>query len=100
LRSEGGLAKDFRGLSQHLFWCPRRIGAVLKDLPSIRPPSVDYQLEATLPQYLNRTEWVLANDAAERRLPHLMFFVRSGQAAASGTGLERSPIIGVNGSPD
>jgi hypothetical protein len=91
-----------------------------------------------LPQYLKRTEWVLAgatrqqvidraraafashrfvtpeagsfsfmlskegyvsDDAAGPWLPHLMFFVRSRQAAAWGAGLEGSPIIGVNGSP-
>ncbi|HZT78440.1 MAG TPA: hypothetical protein VFA27_17440 [Vicinamibacterales bacterium] len=31
-------------------------------------------------------------------LPHLMFFVRSGQAATWGAGLEGSPVVGVNGS--
>jgi hypothetical protein len=108
--------------------------------PKLRAPNCFSAAAArsVLPQYLKRTEWVLAgatrqqviertraafashrfvtpeaesfsfmlskegyvsDDAAGPWLPHVMFFVRSGQVAAWGAGLEGSPIIGVNGSP-
>ncbi len=117
------------GFDDPQFWNPKLRAPNCFNAPAAR---------SVLPQYLKRTEWVLAgatrqqvidrtraafashrfvtpaagsfsfmlskegyvsDDAAGPWLPHLMFFVRSGQAAAWGAGLEGSPIIGVNGSP-
>jgi len=90
-----------------------------------------------LPQYLRRTEWVLAGSSRQQLiersraafasrefvapdagaltfmlsrqgylsdagagpwLPHIMFFVPHGQAAAWGAGKEDSPVLGTDGS--
>jgi hypothetical protein len=106
--------------------------------PKIRAPNCFNSLAArsVLPQYLLRTEWVLAgvgkaqmiqnsrealathrvsipeagslsfmlsktgyvgDEAAGPWLPHVMFFVPHGAAAAWGAGLENSPILGADG---
>jgi len=111
------------------FWNPK-----LRAPNCFNPPAV----RSVLPQYLQRTEWVLAgigkpqmiekaraamashsfgapeagsfsfmlskqgylsDDAAGPWLPHVMFFVPHGQAAAWGAGLDASPILGADGSP-
>jgi hypothetical protein len=111
------------------FWNPK-----LRAPNCFNPPAV----RSVLPQYLRRTEWVLAgmgkpqmiekaraamanhsfggpeagsfsfmlskhgylsDDAAGPWLPHVMFFVPHGQAAAWGAGLDASPILGADGSP-
>jgi hypothetical protein len=41
----------------------------------------------------------LSDNAAGPWLPHVMFFVQPGQAAAWGAGLEGSPILGAAGGP-
>jgi len=41
----------------------------------------------------------LSDDGAGPWLPHVMFFVPHGQAAAWGAGLDASPILGTDGSP-
>jgi len=41
----------------------------------------------------------LSDDGAGPWLPHVMFFVPHGQAAAWGAGLDASPILGADGSP-
>ena len=105
--------------------------------PKVRSPNCFNPAAArsVLPQYLERTKWVLAglgmsqviekaraafagrapeansfsfmlskdgyvsDDAAGPWLPHVMFFVPHGQAAAWGAGLEGSPVFGAdNGS--
>src|SRR5512146_1653251 len=116
------------GFDDPEFWNPK-----LRAPNCFNPPAV----RTELPQYLMRTEWVLAgvgrqemeaktrsafarhefkspepgalsfmlsksgylsDDAAGPWLPHVMFFVPHGQAAAWGAGLEGSPIIGKDGS--
>jgi hypothetical protein len=110
------------------FWNPK-----LRAPNCFNPPAA----RTELPQYLKRTEWVLAgvstqemkaktrsaiaghefkspepgaisfmlskngyvsDDAAGPWLPHVMFFVPHGQAAAWAAGLEGSPVIGKDGS--
>jgi len=117
------------GFDDAEFWNPK-----LRAPNCFNPPAV----RSVLPQYLRRTEWVLAgtgkaqiieqtrtaiasgrftapeagsfsfmlskhgylsDDAAGPWLPHVMFFVPHGQAAAWGAGLEASPILGADGSP-
>ena len=41
----------------------------------------------------------ISDAAAGPWLPHVMFFVQNGQAAAWGAGAEGSPIIGADASP-
>jgi hypothetical protein len=41
----------------------------------------------------------LGDEAAGPWLPHVMFFVPHGQAAAWGAGLKSSPVLGADGSP-
>ncbi len=48
--------------------------------------------------YMLSKRGYLGDDAAGPWLPHLMFFVPHGQAAAWGAGLDGSPIIGRDGS--
>lgn len=111
------------------FWNPK-----IRAPNCFNPPAV----RSVLPQYLKRTEWVLAGigrtqmmekaraavasraftapeagslsfmlskqgylgDAvAGAWLPHVMFFVPYGQAAAWGAGLEASPVLGADGLP-
>lgn len=117
------------GFDDAQFWNPK-----LRAPNCFNPPAV----RSVLPQYLKRTEWVLAgiskaqmvekaqvefashrftapeagslsfmlskqgyvsDDAAGPWLPHVMFFVPHGQAAAWGVGLSASPILGADGSP-
>ena len=117
------------GFEDGEFWNPK-----LRAPNCFNPPAV----HSVLPQYLERTEWVLAgigkpqiiekaraalashrftvpeagsfsfmlskqgylsDDAAGPWLPHVMFFVPHGQAAAWGAGLEASPILGADSSP-
>jgi hypothetical protein len=117
------------GFDDAEFWNPR-----LRAPNCFNPPAV----RSVLPQYLERTEWVLAglskaqmiekagaavashrftapeagsfsfmlskhgyvsDDAAGPWLPHVMFFVPHGDAAAWAAGLEASPILGTEGSP-
>jgi len=117
------------GFDDAQFWNPK-----LRAPNCFNPPAV----RSVLPQYLKRTEWVLAgiskaqmvekaqvefashrftapeagslsfmlskqgyisDDAAGPWLPHVMFFVPHGQAAAWGGGLSASPILGADGSP-
>jgi hypothetical protein len=116
------------GFDDPQFWNPKRRGPNCLNPPAAR---------TVLPQYLKRTEWVLAgvsrqemkaktrsaiaghefkspepgalsfmlskngyvsDDAAGPWLPHVMFYVPHGQAAAWGAGLEGSPVIGKDGS--
>lgn len=116
------------GFDDRQFWNPK-----LRAPNCFNPPAV----RSVLPQYLRRTEWVLAgatrqqlidkaraafanrqfgppeagsfslmlskqgyvsDDAEGPWLPHVMFFVPPGQAAAWGAGLEGSPILGADGS--
>jgi hypothetical protein len=111
------------------FWNPK-----LRAPNCFNPPAV----RTVLPQYLKRTEWVLAgvgkaqiidkaraamanhsfgapeagsfsfmlskhgyvsDDAHGPWLPHVMFFVPHGQAAAWAAGLEASPVLGADGGP-
>jgi hypothetical protein len=111
------------------FWNPK-----LRAPNCFNPPAV----RSVMPQYLRRTEWVLAgidraqmidraraafasgrftapeagsisfmlskqgylgDEAAGPWLPHMMFFIPHGQAAAWGAGLEASPILGIDGRP-
>lgn len=115
------------GFDDPQFWNPK-----LRAPNCFNPPAV----RSVLPQYVKRTEWVLAgipraqmmekardlaasgqftapepgsfsfmlskqgyvsDDAAGPWLPHLMFFVPHGQAAAWAAGLEASPIFGTDG---
>lgn len=117
------------GFDDPQFWNPK-----LRAPNCFNPPAA----HSVLPQYLKRTEWVLAgatrqqvidrtraafvsrqfgppeagsfsfmlskqgyvsDDAQGPWLPHIMFFVSSGQAATWGAGLEGSPILGADGSP-
>jgi hypothetical protein len=117
------------GFDDTEFWNPK-----LRAPNCFNPPAV----RSVLPQYLERTEWVLAgmskaqmiekagaavashrftapeagsfsfmlskhgyvsDDAAGPWLPHVMFFVPHGDAAAWAAGLEASPILGAEGSP-
>jgi hypothetical protein len=117
------------GFDDAEFWNPK-----LRTPNCFNPPAV----RSVLPQYLKRTEWVLAgigkpqmiekaraamashsfgapeagsfsfmlskrgywsDDAAGPWLPHVMFFVPHGQAAAWGAGLDASPILRADGSP-
>jgi hypothetical protein len=117
------------GFDDAQFWNPK-----LRAPNCFNPPAV----RSVLPQYLKRTEWVLAgisksqmvekaqvefashrftapeagslsfmlskqgyvsDDAAGPWLPHVMFFVPHGQAAAWGAGRSASPILGAEGSP-
>lgn len=117
------------GFDDAQFWNPRVRGPNCFNPPAVR---------SVLPQYLKRTEWVLAgaskaqmvekarvefashrftapemgslsfmlskqgylgDDAAGAWLPHVMFFVPHGQAAAWGVGLSASPILGTDASP-
>jgi len=116
------------GFDDPQFWNPK-----LRGPNCLNPPAA----RTVLPQYLKRTEWVLAgvsreemkaktraaiaghefkspepgalsfmlskngyvsDDAAGPWLPHVMFFVPHGQAAAWGAGLEGSPVMGKDGS--
>lgn len=116
------------GFDDAEFWNPKLRGPNCFNAPAVR---------SVLPQYLKRTEWVLAglsrqqlvekaraafasglftapeagslsymlskqgylsDAAAGPWLPHVMFFVARGQAAAWGAGREASPILGVDGS--
>jgi hypothetical protein len=111
------------------FWNPR-----IRAPNCFNPPAV----RSVLPQYLQRTGWVLAgigkpqmieraraavasrrftapqagsfsfmlssrgylsDEAAGPWLPHVMFFVAHGQAAAWAAGLKGSPILGADGLP-
>jgi hypothetical protein len=108
--------------------------------PKVRAPNCfnPAAVRSVLPQYLRRTEWVLAgigraqmseraraavasrrftapdagsfsfmlskqgylgDDAGGPWLPHVMFFVPHGQAAAWAAGLKASPILGADGLP-
>lgn len=117
------------GFDDPQFWNPKLRAPNCFNAPAAR---------SVLPQYLKRTEWVLAgatreqviertraafathefvtpeagsfsfmlskqgyvsDDAKGPWLPHVMFFVRSGQAGVWGAGLDGSPILGVDGSP-
>ena len=117
------------GFEDAEFWNPK-----LRAPNCFNPPAV----RSVLPQYLRRTEWVLAGvdrpqmiekaraatashsfDAPEAGsfsfmlskqgyvsdaaagpwLPHVMFFVPHGQAAAWAAGLDASPILGTDGKP-
>jgi hypothetical protein len=117
------------GFDDAEFWNPK-----LRAPNCFNPPAV----RSVLPQYLRRTEWVLAGvdrpqmiekaraatashsfDAPEAGsfsfmlskqgyvsdaaagpwLPHVMFFVPHGQAAAWAAGLDASPILGTDGKP-
>jgi hypothetical protein len=117
------------GFADPEFWNPK-----LRAPNCFNPPAV----RSVLPQYLKRTEWVLAgasrqqlidnaraafanrqfvtpeagslslmlskqgyvsDTAAGPWMPHVMFFVQSGQAAVWGAGLDGSPILGRDGSP-
>src|SRR5580700_8013780 len=91
------------GLDDPEFWNPR-----IRSPNCFNPPAV----RTELPQYLQRTEWVLAgafsfmlskdgyvNDAtAGPWLPHVMFFIPHGQADNWGANKQGSPIIGQDGS--
>jgi len=116
------------GFDDPEFWNPKLRG------PNCFNPAA---VRSVLPQYLQRTEWVLAgvgrthmiekaraafanghftapeagslsfmlskqgylsDDSAGPWLPHVMFFVPHGQAAAWGAGLKASPILGADGS--
>ena len=116
------------GFDDPQFWNPK-----LRAPNCFNPPAV----RTVLPQYVKRTEWVLAgvsrqemktkarsaiaanefkspepgalsfmlskngyvsDDAAGPWLPHVMFFVPHGQAAAWAAGVEGSPVIGKDGS--
>ena len=116
------------GFDDRQFWNPKIRGPNCLNPPAAR---------SILPQFLKRTEWVLAgvsrqemkvktrsaiaghefkspdpgafsfmlskngyvSDAADGPwLPHVMFYVPHGQAAAWGAGLESSPVIGKEGS--
>lgn len=117
------------GFDDAEFWNPK-----LRAPNCFNPPAV----RSVLPQYLRRTEWVVAgisktqmieeartamasgrftapeagsfslmlskrgylsDDGAGPWLPHVMFFLPHGQAAAWGAGLEGSPILGTDGRP-
>ena len=117
------------GFDDAEFWNPK-----LRAPNCFNPPAV----RSVLPQYLKRTEWVLAgvskpqmidnartavadhsftapepgsfsfmlskqgylsDQAGGPWLPHVMFFVPHGQAAAWGAGLDASPILGADGRP-
>lgn len=117
------------GFDDPEFWNPK-----LRSPNCFNPPAV----RSVLPQYLTRTEWVLAgdsklqiiekaraafgghrfvapetgslsfmlsrqgyvsDDAAGPWLPHVMFFVPPGQAAAWAAGLDSSPVLGADGRP-
>src|SRR5262245_30479813 len=117
------------GFDDAQFWNPKLRGPNCFNPPAVR---------SVLPQYLKRTEWVLAgisktqmvekaqvefashrftapeagslsfmlskqgylsDDAAGPWLPHVMYFIPHGQAAAWGAGLSASPILGAEGSP-
>jgi hypothetical protein len=117
------------GFDDAEFWNPK-----LRAPNCFNPPAV----RSVLPQYLKRTEWVLAgvskaqmidrartavadhsftapeagsfsfmlskqgylsDEAGGPWLPHVMFFVPHGQAAAWGAGLDASPILGADGRP-
>jgi hypothetical protein len=116
------------GFADPEFWNPK-----LRAPNCFNPPAV----RSVLPQYLKRTEWVLAGASRQQLidkaraafdsrqfgapdagsfslmlskqgylsdngagpwLPHVMFFVPSGQAAVWGAGLAGSPIVGRDGS--
>jgi hypothetical protein len=117
------------GFGDPEFWNPK-----LRAPNCFNPPAV----HSVLPQYMKRTEWVMAGDtrqqvidkaraayanhqfgppdagsislmlskngylsdaAAGPWLPHVMFFVPTGQAATWAAGLEGSPVIGADASP-
>jgi len=117
------------GFDDRQFWNPK-----LRAPNCFNPQAV----RSVLPQYLERTTWVLAGDtkpqmiekakAAFTRhhfvtpeagsisfmlskqgyisdeaegpwLPHMMFFIPSGEAAAWAAGLNGSPVLGTNGTP-
>lgn len=117
------------GFADAQFWNPKLRGPNCFNPPAVR---------SVLPQYLERTKWVLAglgkeqivakaraafasrtfvppeagslsfmlskqgyvsDDADGPWLPHVMYFVPSGQAGMWGAGLEGSPILGTDGSP-
>ena len=116
------------GFDDWQFWNPK-----LRAPNCFNPPAI----RTVLPQYLKRTEWVLAgvsrqemkakarsafvahefkspeagafsfmlskngyvsDDAGGPWLPHVMFFVPHGQAAAWAAGVDGSPIVGKDGS--
>ena len=117
------------GFADPEFWNPKLRAPNCFNAPAAR---------SVLPQYLKRTEWVLAGASRQQLidnaraafankqfgapdagafslmlskqgylgdtvagpwLPHVMFFVPSGQAAVWGAGLAGSPIVGRDGSP-
>jgi hypothetical protein len=117
------------GFNDPEFWNP-----ILRSPNCFNPPAV----RSVLPQYLKRTEWVLAGASREQLidkaraafasrtfgapdagafsfmlskqgyvsdaaagpwLPHVMFFVQSGQAEVWGAGREGSPILGADAGP-
>jgi len=117
------------GFNDPEFWNPKLRAPNCFNAPAVR---------SVLPQYLKRTEWVLAGANREQLidkaraafasrefgapdagsfsfmlskqgylsdasagpwLPHVMFFVQSGQAAVWSAGLEGSPIVGADGGP-
>jgi hypothetical protein len=108
--------------------------------PKLRAPNCfNHQaVRSVLPQYLERTTWVLAGDTRQQMidkakaafarhqfvtpeagsisfmlskkgyvsddaggpwLPHVMFFIPSGEAGAWAAGLNGSPVLGTNGTP-
>jgi hypothetical protein len=117
------------GFSDPQFWNPKIVGP-----NCFNPPAV----HSVLPQFVKRTEWVLAGMTREKILekaraamadhtfmapdpgsfsfmlsrqgylgdaaggpwlPHVMFFVPHGTAAAWGAGLKDSPVLGSEGDP-
>jgi hypothetical protein len=118
------------GFEDPEFWNP-----ALRAPNCFNPPAV----RSVLPQFLKRTEWVLAGASKQQLiekartafanhdfvapeagslsfmlskngflksgkvggpwLPHMMFFVPPGQAAAWGSGKTGSPVLGKDGSP-
>lgn len=115
------------GFDDRQFWNPK-----LRAPNCFNPQAV----RSVLPQYLERTRWVLAGDTKPRMiekakaafarhqfvtpeagslsfmlskqgyvsddaggpwLPHVMFFIPSGEAGAWAAGLDGSPVLGTNG---
>jgi hypothetical protein len=117
------------GFDDRQFWNPK-----LRAPNCFNPQAV----RSVLPQYLERTTWVLAGDTRQQMiekaraafahhhfvtpeagsisfmlskegyvsddaggpwLPHVMFFISSGEAGAWAAGLNGSPVLGTNGAP-
>ncbi len=83
-----------------------RVGAVRSDeagdlIERTRAAFANHTFKSPEPgalTYMLSKSGYLSDDAAGPWLPHLMFFVPHGQAAAWGAGAEGSPIIGQDGS--